>query len=202
MELESDVRLLMIVFLLSLAACDSESAAPVQADSEITAQKDDLPFENANLESANGLNARLIYDYNGEDMPDAAFNAPDGSSLTLDRYKGRPILLNLWATYCVPCRIEMPTLDNLAALEEGNLSVITVSQDLTGRNVVAPYFERYDFQNIQGFTDKPNALLSAVGEVGLPTTILYDSDGREVWRVIGGMEWDDEMVAELLQQAG
>lgn len=196
------MRLLMLVFLLSLAACDSESAAPVQADSEITVQKDDLPFENVDLESANGLNARLIYDYNGEDMPDAAFNAPDGSSLTLDRYKGRPILLNLWATYCVPCRIEMPTLDNLAALEEGNLSVITVSQDLTGRNVVAPYFERYGFQNIQGFTDQPNALLSAAGEVGLPTTILYDSDGREVWRVIGGMEWDDEMVAELLQQAG
>ena len=200
------MRLLMIIILFLLTACDSESAAPAQADSDKSLKKDnvtaeDIIFENVDLESANGLNARLMYDYNGAPMPTDSFRAPDGSSLTLERYKGRPILLNLWATFCVPCRVEMPTLDNLAAIEEGNISVITVSQDLTGREVVSPYFERYGFQNIQAFTDRPNALLRAVGEVGLPATILYDSEGKEVWRVVGGLEWDDETVAELIRQA-
>jgi len=200
----------MIFILFLLSACDSESNAPAQANSKVNAKKqsaNDTPTEklsekdNFTLESANGLSARLMYDYRGSEMPNAPFNAPDGSSLTLERYRGRPILLNLWATYCVPCRIEMPTLDNLAALEEGNLSVITVSQDLQGGRVVRPYFERFGFQNIQGFTNSDNQLWHAIGEVGLPATILYDSDGKEVWRVVGGLEWDDDEVAKLLRQA-
>lgn len=142
-----------------------------------------------------------MYDYSGTEMPLAAFNAPDGSALTLDRYRGRPILLNIWATYCVPCRIEMPTLDNLAALEEGKITVLTVSQDLQGGRVVRPYFERFGFKNIQGFTDQKNLLWSAIGQTGIPLTVLYDSEGKEVWRIIGGLEWDDAEVEKLLRQA-
>lgn len=211
------MRLLIIFILLSLSACDNQSRGNAQADS---APKDELSdgalggdaasdpqsYENFSLESANGLNANLSYDNRGEPMPLAEFNAPDGSSLTLERYRGRPILLNLWATYCVPCRVEMPTLDNLAAIEEGQLTVLTVSQDLQGGNVVRPYFEKFQFQNIQGFTDRKNNLWNALRanstiQLALPSTILYDSSGREVWRVVGGLEWDDAEVAKLLRQA-
>ena len=212
------MRLLMIVFLLSLSACDNESNSQAQADSasknELT---DELPnndsrqepqdYENIMLESANGLTSELLYDYRGTAMPLSNFNAPDGSSLTLERYRGRPILLNLWATYCAPCRIEMPTLDNLAVIEEGQITVLTVSQDLQGGRVVRPFFQQNGFQNIQGFTDRRNNLLNAISsssneKLPLPSTILYDSNGLEVWRVYGGMEWDDEEVAKLLRQAG
>ncbi len=200
----------MIIFLLSLSACDNQSNPQAQAGSvakdelsdENISAPDDQNYENADLESANGLVARLSYDYRGTEMPLGSFNAPDGSSLTLERYRGRPILLNLWATYCVPCRIEMPTLDNLAALEEGKITVLTVSQDLQGGKVVRPYFAKYAFQNIQGFTDRKNILWNAIGQTGIPLTVLYDSNGLEVWRVVGGMEWDDEEVAKLLRQAG
>ncbi len=208
----------MIVFLLSLSACDNQSSSQAQADSvtenELTDEtlRDNAPqepqnYENFMLESANGLTSELLYDYRGTAMPLSIFNAPDGSSLTLERYRGRPILLNLWATYCAPCRIEMPTLDNLAAIEEGRITVLTVSQDLQGGNVVRPYFQQNGFQNIQGFTDRRNQLLNDIGasskqKLPLPSTILYDSNGLEVWRVYGGMEWDDEEVAKLLRQAG
>lgn len=204
------MRFVMIIILLSLSSCDNQSAPTAQDDSAIN---DDLVgengtddfepqnYENFALESANGLSAFLSYDERGTEMPLAPFNAPDGSTLTLERYRGRPILLNLWATYCVPCRVEMPTLDNLAALEEGKLTVLTVSQDLQGGNVVRPYFERYGFENIQGFTDRKNNLWNAIGQTGLPVTILYDSTGREVWRVVGGMEWDDSEVEKLIRQA-
>jgi len=192
----------MIFFLITLSACDSESRPPAQADSVFEDKNDtDKVFENTDLQSANGLSARLMYDYRGRAAPKSSFNAPDGSSLTLDQFHGRPLLINIWATYCAPCRIEMPTLDNLAALEEGRLSVITISQDLQGGKVVRPYFERFGFQNIQGYTDQANAIWNELGQSGIPLTILYDSDGKEVWRVVGGLEWDDEEVAKLLRQA-
>ncbi len=97
----------------------------------------------------------------------------------------------------------MPTLDALAALEEGRVSVIAVSQDLQGQKPVTAFFQLAAIGNLEPYTDPDNALLTAFGNnIALPTTILYDSQGREVWRVIGGVEWDDVEMAKLLAQAG
>jgi thiol-disulfide isomerase/thioredoxin len=117
-------------------------------------------------------------------------------------YAGRPLLVNVWATWCVPCKVEMPTLDALAALEEGRLTVIAVSQDLGGRAKVRRFFETAQIANLEPLTDPDNGLLGAIGgKPALPVTILYDSDGREVWRVMGGVEWDDAEMAKLLAEA-
>ena len=96
----------------------------------------------------------------------------------------------------------MPTLDALAVLEKGRVSVIAVSQDLQGRSPVLAFFKQAAIANLQPYTDSDNALLAALGNnTALPTTILYDSAGREVWRVIGGVEWDDAEMARLLREA-
>ncbi len=80
--------------------------------------------------------------------------------------------------------------------------MIAVSQDLTGRAPVRKFFDSAQIANLEPFTDPDNGLLGAIGgNPALPVTILYDSDGREVWRVSGGVEWDDEEVAKLLAEA-
>jgi len=90
----------------------------------------------------------------------------------------------------------------LAVLEEGRVSVIAVSQDLEGRKPVRSFFDQAAIVNLEPYTDPDNSLLAAFGNnIALPTTILYDSEGREVWRVIGGVEWDDAEIAKLLTEA-
>ena len=82
------------------------------------------------------------------------------------------------------------------------MSVIALSQDLEGRKPVVEFFKSADIGNLEPYTDSDNAMLAAFGNaVALPTTILYDSEGREVWRVAGGVEWDDAEMAKLLREA-
>ena len=154
------------------------------------------------LESANGMRALLSYKFAGQKAPDASFSGPDGGDVSLSDFAGRPLLVNFWATWCAPCKAEMPTLDALAALEKGRVAVIAVSQDLEGRPPVVAFFEKTGVKNLEPYTDSDNLLLAAFNnQLALPTTILYDSEGREVWRVVGGVEWDDTEMAKLLREA-
>jgi thiol-disulfide isomerase/thioredoxin len=203
MLLESEMRLLIALILLVLAGCDKESAPKGQAQPASAAEVGQGSQKDIGLESANGMRATLSYKFAGQSAPKAAFTGADGRDVTLSDFTGRPLLVNLWATWCAPCKAEMPTLDALAALEEGRISVIAVSQDLQGRKPVAAFFESTAIANLEPYTDPDNALLAAFNnQVALPTTILYDSDGKEVWRVSGGVEWDDAEIAKLLKEAG
>lgn len=202
MLLEPELRVAIALILLLLAGCDTGSAPEGQAQAVTDAKGGSDAKTELGLESANGMRATLSYKFAGKQAPDAIFTGADGRDVTLADFAGRPLLVNLWATWCAPCKAEMPTLDALAALEEGRFSVIAVSQDLQGRKPVAAFFEKAGIENLEPYTDADNALLAAFdNSVALPTTILYDSEGREVWRVAGGVEWDDEEIAKLLREA-
>jgi thiol-disulfide isomerase/thioredoxin len=185
---------------LSLGGCDRQSASPEQA---LPADSAPAPVKpGTGLESANGLKAELIYRYAGRPAPDVSFKGADGRDVALTDFAGRPLLVNLWATWCGPCKVEMPTLDALAELESGKVSVIAVSQDLKGRKPVQAFFESTGITNLEPYVDRENRLWGAIGGAPkLPTTILYDSEGREVWRVLGGVEWDDAEISALLAEA-
>jgi thiol-disulfide isomerase/thioredoxin len=187
---------------LLLAGCDSSSKPAGQAQPAAPATGTQPKGIDTGLESASGLRATLTYKFAGSLAPGAVFAGADGRDVTLSDFAGRPLLVNIWATWCAPCKAEMPTLDALAVLEEGRISVIAVSQDLQGQEPVAAFFRSAAIGNLEPYTDPDNALLAALGNnIALPTTILYDSQGREVWRVIGGVEWDDVEMAKLLTQA-
>jgi thiol-disulfide isomerase/thioredoxin len=198
---------LSIACALSLVGCDRQSAKqeqplPPPVETAPKAETPKVAKQGAGLESANGLRAELSYRFAGAPAPDASFKGADGREVSLTDFAGRPLLVNIWATYCVPCKIEMPTLDTLAELEAGKISVIAVAQDPTGRKVVGPFFQRTGIVNLEPYVDPDNRLWNAIGgKPQLPTTILYDSEGREVWRVMGGVEWDDAEVAALLAEA-
>jgi thiol-disulfide isomerase/thioredoxin len=208
MLLESDVRSLIALSLfvplsLFVAGCDRETA-PVEQAQDINAKPvPPTAKKSFGLESANGMKAELSYAFAGKPAPDVAFTGADGREVALPDFVGRPLLVNLWATWCGPCKVEMPSLDRLAVLEEGQLSVIAVSQDLQGRKPVQRFFESAQISNLEPYTDPENRLSAAVGgQIALPMTILYNGEGKEVWRVIGGVEWDDAEMAKLIDEAG
>jgi thiol-disulfide isomerase/thioredoxin len=194
--------------MITLGGCDRESATKEQALPPKAEVAPTVPAASAvektgaGLESANGLRAELSYAFAGRPAPDVSFTGADGREVSLNDFAGRPLLVNFWATWCVPCRVEMPTLDALAELEAGKISVIAVAQDLQGRKKVVPFFQETGVTNLEPYTDARNRVWGSIGGTPkLPTTILYDSEGREIWRVIGGVEWDDAEIIALLAEA-
>ncbi len=129
------------------------------------------------------------------------FTSAAGKKLTLADFAGKPILLNLWATWCAPCVKEMPTLDALAVAKGDALQVLTISQDLKGAELVTPFFEKAMFKKLQPWLDTDIAWSMKLG-ANLPMTILFDSSGKEVWRVSGGMDWTSAKAAALIAEAG
>ncbi len=175
----------------ALAGCDTQSPA----ERQVAAPR---PFER---EIDTNLAYAVVDDFSGRTAPTTAFTTPDGKRATIADFAGRPVLVNLWATWCAPCVKEMPTLDALAAREGDRLAVLAISQDTRGAAVVDPFLAKRKFSHLAGNTDPDNALSSAFGVAQLPVSILFDAKGREVLRVLGGMSWDGDRAAELLDRA-
>ncbi|MCF8882351.1 TlpA family protein disulfide reductase [Erythrobacter sp. SN021] len=134
-------------------------------------------------------------------MPAANVTDTDGRVLNLGALQGMPVLVNLWATWCAPCVKEMPLLDELASEYEGRLRVLTVSQDMQGADKVEPFFAQGDFAMLEPWMDPQNELGFAIGGGMMPTTVLYDSLGREVWRVQGDYDWSSEEARAAIDAA-
>jgi thiol-disulfide isomerase/thioredoxin len=132
--------------------------------------------------------------------PESLFQDPAGEPASIPQYAGKPVLLNLWATWCGPCVAEMPTLDALAAREPG-ITVLVVSQDLYGQDKVRTFFEARKFRKLQANIDPELTLMKRLGINTLPTTILYDASGREVWRMKGMADWNGSAAARLISEA-
>ncbi|MEE9432618.1 MAG: TlpA disulfide reductase family protein [Sphingorhabdus sp.] len=195
--------LLLSIALAALTGCDRANPPAEQAEGDVEASAAaSNSREPIGLESASGMKAVLSYDFAGSPAPDVIFTGADGRGVTLGQFAGRPLLVNIWATWCAPCKKEMPTLDALAAIEADKISVIAISQDLQGRRPVRAFFDQSGIENLEPYVDRPNRISAAFDHrLKLPTTILYDSDGSEVWRAEGGLEWDDEEMASLLDEA-
>ena len=134
-------------------------------------------------------------------MPAANLTDLDGRTLNLAAVQGTPVLLNLWATWCAPCIKEMPLLDELAADYGETLRVITVSQDMSGETKVAPFFASNRFAHLGSWMDPEAELGFALGDGVLPTTVLYDAQGQEVWRVRGDFDWASEEARAAIDEA-
>jgi thiol-disulfide isomerase/thioredoxin len=133
-------------------------------------------------------------------VPDLSFTGGDGKPLTLADFKGRVVLLNLWATWCGPCVEEMPSLDRLQARLGGpDFTVLALSLDRQGPSLVAPFLEKLAVRNLAMYLDTGNAAMRALKIRGLPTTVLLDRDGREVGRIEGAAAWDSPAAEALVR---
>lgn len=132
--------------------------------------------------------------------PDAAFTGPDGGEITLARFGGKLVVLNFWATWCAPCRREMPSLDRLQGELGGEkLEVVALSIDRGGAERVDPFFQQHGIVRLKRYLDPRNAIGSAMNVRILPTTVLIDTQGREIGRLEGPAEWDAPEILALLR---
>jgi thiol-disulfide isomerase/thioredoxin len=117
---------------------------------------------------------------------------------------GTPTLVNLWATWCAPCVKELPTIDRLAKEHYalGDLGVMAISQDSAPHASVEAFLKRLNIKEVGTFQDSKMALSGALGADVLPTTILYDAKGREIWRYVGDLDWTSPEAAKLLAEGG
>lgn len=176
---------------LAAAGCDRQSAAPVQAN---TASPDEVAAVYAPALKSGAVDRG----HAGEAAPSVVFEAPDGKPITLARFKGKPLLVNLWATWCAPCVAELPTLDAAATTAGDQLTVLAVSQDMETAKV-APFLKARRLSHLQPYRD-PQLGLSVAYSANLPTTIFYDAKGRELWRVAGEMDWTSAAAKKLLAE--
>jgi thiol-disulfide isomerase/thioredoxin len=117
-------------------------------------------------------------------------------------FRGRVVLLNLWATWCVPCRQEMPTLDRLQARLGGpDFQVIALSIDRTGAPAVRAFYEEIGVRHLPLFLDTTGNAVRQLNAPGLPTTLLLDRAGREIGRFVGPAEWDSPAIVETIEKA-
>lgn len=139
----------------------------------------------------------------GKAAPKATFtDLTSGGQTDLSAFRGKPLLVNLWATWCGPCVKELPALDALAAAQAGRLQVVAVSEDMEGTGVVAPFLAKRGVKTLKPYHDPNNALLTELKEASLPVSVLYDAEGKEVWRVPGDLDWSGEKAKALLAEAG
>ena len=187
------LAILAVLLAGSIAGCDREKQPDGQAGQGQA---------NVSAGQARGVgDFEYIVDrsHKGAAAPAAAFRGPDDAAGTLASFGGRPLLVNLWATWCAPCVAEMPTLDALAAKSGERMTVIAVAQDLKGAEVVDPWFQKAGLKALQPYIDPENGLLDAANSA-LPTSIYYDAEGREVWRVIGAIDWQGKEAQALLAE--
>jgi thiol-disulfide isomerase/thioredoxin len=177
---------LLIIALFTLGACQQRGEQPAANDA-------------ASAVDASGVKG-VHRDHKGSDAPAAGFVGPDRKPARLADFEGKPVLVNLWATWCAPCVKELPTLDKLAARR--TIPVVAVSQDSGPHPSVVAFLKSHQIGTLTPYQDSKMALSGALGpDTVLPTSILNDANGKEVWRYVGDLDWTSAEAAKLLSEA-
>ncbi len=133
-------------------------------------------------------------------VPDIAFNDANGWETHLSDWRGRIVLLNLWATWCGPCKTELPSLDRLQANLGGkNFAVLAVSTDRAGPKAPADYFDREGIKHLQVYNDKTGDAAILLRAAGLPLSIVLNEKGQEIAHLFGPARWDSPELIEKLK---
>lgn len=196
MSFSSRPVIALLLIGVSLGGCDRQSARHEQANAVTSGE----------VSGAAGTEKAAPYTIDrskaGSDLPDYAFKDASGKALTLDHFKGKPILVNLWATWCAPCIKELPQLDRIAgAYAKSGLQVVPISQDTLEAEKVSAFFAGKELKQLQTWFDPDNNFGFGLGGAALPTSVLYNSEGKEIARIIGAPDWEGAEMRELLEEA-
>jgi thiol-disulfide isomerase/thioredoxin len=149
---------------------------------------------------ARGDMAKLVVATNGQPPPTLPFLDPDGRQTDLARLKAPVVVVNFWATWCAPCRTEMPTLARLQAAYPGRVRIVPISMDdAKDRGKARAFIAGYP--PLPFYQDPGSKLVFALNPPteGLPTTVLYDAGGRERARLEGGADWSGPDAHAVIQ---
>ena len=133
-------------------------------------------------------------------MPELVFEDGQGARRTLAGFKDRVVLLNVWATWCVPCREEMPGLDRLQQKLGGpGFEVLALSIDAGGAAAVKQFYAEIGIRSLATYVDPASRAMGALGLIGIPTTLLIDRQGREIGRRTGPAQWDGVEAVRMIE---
>ena len=131
--------------------------------------------------------------------PAISFSNLQGKGLTLSDFKGKPVIINLWATWCAPCKREMPSLDQLQSQLGDKIAVVAISEDLAGAKIVEPFLAKLTLGSLKRYVDPKNTVGQAFDVRGLPTSIVIDKEGKVVGIVEGEAKWGSPKIRSALQ---
>jgi len=133
-------------------------------------------------------------------LPDVRFLNGKGETVSLADWRGKVVLLNLWATWCAPCREEMPALSRLQKqLGSDKFQVVTLAVDKAGLEGARKFFKDNKIEGLELFADPTARDGTQLKVIGMPTTILIDAEGREIGRLIGPAAWDKPEAKRLIE---
>ena len=133
--------------------------------------------------------------------PAIVFQDEKGANVDLSAFRGNVVLLNFWATWCQPCRNEMPSFDRLQArLGSRGLVVVPVSIDLRGMPAVDDFYRELKIEHLPKYVDDTRESAKALGLMGIPATLALDRQGREVFRFEGPLDWNGPAVTARLDK--
>jgi thiol-disulfide isomerase/thioredoxin len=157
------------------------------------------------LPLARGEVAALTLNQNPQRLPDLTFLAADGKPVKLSDFRGRTVLLNLWATWCVPCRKEMPALDQLARQAGDKFEVVAINLDTGDRQKPKRFLAEIGVRNLAYYEDPSTGVFQELKRLGrapgLPTSILIDGEGCEIGYLAGPAEWASTDALTLVRAA-
>jgi thiol-disulfide isomerase/thioredoxin len=177
----------------------------------------DAPVDPACLETArtaerlkplvHGEVAALALASRPKPLPEVRFASPDGTMASLADFKGRTVLFNLWATWCIPCRLEMPALDRLQEKFGGkDFAVVAVNVDTARLDRPKAFLDEAGVKNLTLYTDDKAEIVQSLKQagkvLGLPTTMLIGKDGCELGTLAGPAQWDSKDALALLAAVG
>ncbi len=147
-----------------------------------------------------GTMAKFAFKQAGAAAPGVAFDGPEGP-MTLARLRGHPLLVNLWASWCVPCVKELPSLDRLAlAMKAEGLKVVAINMDQNTDDALY-FLGKNHITHLPLYSDKNLLMSIALQEEGIPVSVLYDAQGHEIGRYVGGTNWDSPEARKLIAAA-
>lgn len=147
-----------------------------------------------------GWMAQFILNESPAPAPDTELKWVSGEPVTLAAFKDKIVLVNFWATWCVPCIREMPSLDRLqAAFDKEKFLILAVSVDRGGAAKVGPFLKKLGIENLTTLLDQRMRLASALSVPGMPTSFLLDRDSRVIGSLPGIAEWDSDEAKALVQ---
>ena len=133
---------------------------------------------------------KLVLHSDAKPVAQTVFFDESGTKLTLSDFHGKTTVLNLWATWCAPCRYEMPSLSKLqAALGSDDFQVVTIATMRNSSKVIDAFFDEINVENLPKHQDPKGTLARSLFVAGLPATLLIDEDGNEIGRLVGDANW-------------
>ena len=181
-----------------LFQADTRKAGPAETPAEVPAAAEG----GVSRALATGSLAAFLIHPERKALPDIAFADGEGKPLKLSDWKGRVVLVNLWATWCAPCRKEMPDLAQLQKeLGSDQFEVVAISVDRKGAEASSAFLKETGADNLKLYVEPTTKIVGELQSAGLPATLLIDRQGREIGRLLGPAVWSGPEAVALVKAA-